>query len=160
VPDSVYAIRPHFRTVALHFARLLGMTFGFTLLLGTGFILFSSHPERALEFLGWGALSIAVGSLVLGLVLAVLAIPWQCTLTREGISGRSYIGFRRSIPYKNIGAPFIDSSQGFPLLRMSDRVTGKELVMYPIGLDLVEVHKKLLEWAGPDHPLTQAFRPG
>jgi hypothetical protein len=156
--DASYVIRPRFASVAFVFARLFLVTLGVVWLFGAVAIAVGPHPERALEFVGWGGLSVIVASAVLGVVLAVLAIPWQCTLTPKGIVGRSYVGFRRRIAYEDIDFPWVDSSQSFTLLRMSDRVSGKELVMYPYGLDLKEVHAQLVRWAGPDNPLTQAFR--
>lgn len=157
---GAYVIRPRFGSVVHSFVRLLLFTFGGAWLVGVIAIFFGRHPEGTLEFIGWGGLAVVGASVVLALVLAVLTIPWQVTLTSEGIVGRSYIGFRRRIAYRDLDTPYIDNSQGFTLLRMSDRVTGKELVMYPIGLDLREVHTQLTRFAGPDNPLTQAFDPG
>lgn len=157
---TAYVIRSAFWPMCAYFAKLLGSIIVPIFLLGSAWTWFEGHPDRAvnLALVALGAIPVIFA---IGLLLAATTIPWQCRLTATGIEGRSYMGFRRRIRYEDISAhPFIDNSQYVPLLYVTDRTSGKSLVILLGVLDVRGIHEALLRLAGPANPLTQSFDPG
>ena len=143
-----------------HFTRLFGVIFIVLALGGAVLLWLKGSPEHAIELLSAFGMAGLVISPALGLVLSALTIPWRCSLAADGISGRSYLGFRRSIRYKDIGISHIENSNGFSLLWITDAASGKQMVMYLDGLELADVYAALVRFAGPKNPLTLVFDPG
>jgi hypothetical protein len=158
---DLFTIRPRLKAVFVMFARLLLIVIGVPLI-GFALLQLALHgPSAGMTATGWvlGAFALVGVSIVFGLLLALLTIPWNVTLTRDQLVGRSYMGFRRRLRYADVGELRIDQSQGFPLLWVNDRTSKNSFVMYFTGLDLDAVHAALSRRAGADHPLTQFFAP-
>jgi hypothetical protein len=155
------AVRPSFRAflraTLLLSALVLCVLFAATL----GLDLWRGKPVPSLGGLvSWWGLAVVSVPIALGGLLWLLALPWTCTLTREGVAGRSFVGRRQAIPYEEVGSLWIYANSGFPLLYINSRCRNREIVMYLGGIDRNAVHAALVRLAGPHHLLTREFVPG
>jgi hypothetical protein len=156
--DPPLAVRPPFRAFMRAIVLLLGAAllalFATMLILG----LARHKPLPSLAGVGaWWGVGVLLLPVVLGCLLWVLALPWSCTLSRDGVSGRSFVGRRQAIRYEDVGSLWVYANGGFPLLYINSRCRRREIVMYLTGVDRSALHGALERLAGPHHLLTREF---
>ncbi|MGH8445852.1 MAG: hypothetical protein ACREVL_11325 [Solimonas sp.] len=96
------------------------------------------------------------GAMILGLLLFGMICLWAAKIERQGLSGRSYWGRRRIIPWSALDRVERISIEGIPALRVGDG--RQDIVIYMLGVDVAAVHPELCRCAGIDHPLPRALR--
>jgi hypothetical protein len=97
-------------------------------------------------------------SAVLGLLIFVIGWVWSATVSRRGLKASTLWGGRLEVPWAAITEVRSSSIQGLPVLIVRS-TTMSDIYVYTLGVDLHEVHSKLLAAAGPDHLLTKCFAP-
>jgi hypothetical protein len=139
--------------------KRLGFILGFLLLLGIAIRALRGEPfigfmlifQLALLFAGLAAL---LGGLMY-LILRVCA--WS--VEPSGISGRTYWGRRSCIAWTEVDKVVSVSIEGIPALVVTSANSKREVYAYTLGANVSEIHEHLSRHAGPDHVLTQWFRP-
>lgn len=155
--ESVFT--PPLRACLRFGGRLFATIVAVLVLLLIGPALLQGKPFMGVEtLLALLAGGVALG-LVLGLVLYLILWPWRLRVALAGVSGRSYIGFSRTIAWKDVGMvrPFF--VEGIPALLIGSTSSNKEIVAYTLGIDIEAAYRALRRHAGEEHMLTQAFVP-
>jgi hypothetical protein len=139
--------------------KTFGLAFGFILFLGMVVRLFKGEPligfllifQLTLLFVGLAAFS--------GVLLYLILRPWACSVEPTGISGRTYWGQRSRITWDDVENVSVRVVEGIPSLVVTSASSKREVYAYILGVNIPEVYAHLARHAGPDHVLTQWFRP-
>lgn len=112
------------------------------------------------------------GDAVPTVVVIFLAIPvalaavvylgarvWAWSFDQNGLTGRSYWGRRVAIRWSDVASVRNTSVEGIPALLIGSSSDKKELFAYTLGVSIADVYIRLYQYAGPEHVLTQAFKP-
>ncbi|MBR0346012.1 MAG: hypothetical protein IJI03_12220 [Rudaea sp.] len=134
------------------------LTFLFTFLLASVFVVDlikgGSLPNAYTVAILVAALLLVTAALALLLYGVFRASAWS--MSREGLRGRSFWGRRTEIPWSKVSKVSPFSMHGIPgFVAGSD--SKREVYACVLGLDLNEVHSRLILYAGAQHPLTKLF---
>ncbi len=139
--------------------KTLGLILGFVLLLGIVVRFFKGEPfigfllisQLSLLFVGLAAL--------LGVILYVILRVWAWSVDPSGLTGRSYWGRRSHIAWKDVAKVGSVTVEGIPALVVTSATSKREVFAYTLDANIPEIHAHLFRYAGPQHVLTQWFRP-
>jgi hypothetical protein len=104
------------------------------------------------------AFSAGLGFL-LGLCIFGMGWVWAATFGPETLRATNLWGRMTDVPYSSIATVRAGSIQGLPVLIIQSSASRSGLYIYTLGLDRELVYSQLYTLAGPDNPLTQAFKP-
>lgn len=111
--------------------------------------------HNPLESLGvFGGLPLAA-AFVFYIILRACA--W--TIEPDGLRGRSYWGRRELIAWSDVDKVVYVAAEGLPVLQVTSASSKKKIFAYVLDINSAEIHAQLRRHAGPDHVLTQCFRP-
>ena len=96
---------------------------------------------------------------VLVAVVYVGARVWAWSFDHNGIKGRSYWGHRVAMKWHEVERVANTSVEGIPALLISSSNGKSKIFAYTLGVSITSIYAKLQQYAGPDHVLTQAFKP-
>jgi hypothetical protein len=105
----------------------------------------------ALVFVGMG---IALGALI---YFIYRAYSWS--IGPAGLSGRSYWGRRTRFDWEDIDKVGRYAVDGAPSLLVTSAKSKQKIIIPTFGVSVPEIHRQLVQHAGPDHILTKLFRP-
>lgn len=138
---------------------MLGLVFGFVLLLGIVIRFFRGEPFIGFSLIYQLFLLFIGLAVLLGVVLYLILRAWAWSVEPSGLTGRSYWGRRSHIAWKDVDKVGSIAVEGIPALVVTSATSKREVFAYTLGVNIQEIHAHLSRHAGPEHVLTQWFRP-
>jgi hypothetical protein len=139
--------------------KTLGLVLGFVLLLGIVVRYFKDEPFIGFLLVFQLSLFFVGLAVPLGVVLYLILRVWAWSVEPSGLTGRSYWGRRSHIAWKDVDRVGFVAIEGIPALVVTSATSKQEVFAYTLGINIPDVHTHLYRYAGPEHVLTQWFRP-
>ena len=156
-----YRVYPSLFSCMKFSAITLGTIFGIMVVIGGVNELMDGHiPSVVTAEAALLGLALFVGlPLVLALFLYSILRFCAWSIGSNGVSGRTFWGFRVNIPWDDFGNIGLANSSGIPALLLTSASKKSTIWAYTLNVDAAEMHKRLSYLAGRDHVLTRSFGP-
>lgn len=139
--------------------QTLGTILGLILLLDMVLSFLKGEPFSGFSDMFQTALVFVVLAGLAGLILYLILRVWAWSIEPSGITGRTYWGRRSRIAWSDVDKVAFVALGGIPALVVTSTTSKREVLAYTLGANMPEIHAHLFRHAGPDHVLTQWFRP-
>ena len=137
----------------------LGLVLGIVLLFGIAVRFFKGEPFIGLLLIFQLSLFFAGMAALLGVILYLILRAWAWSVEPYGLTGRSYWGRRSRIAWSAVEKVGFIAVDGIPALVVTSAKSKQEVFACTLGANIPEIYAHLFRHAGPDHVLTQWFRP-